>query len=123
MLPTRISACKGDPGYDAVLCRHAQVTLDGHKLLDCVTADETTGTALVLCKDAAGRPIYDPVTHQFTRTEVQGDVRIDWSQAKANRLAMAVLTDRRSWRIDHSQELTDFYRLAETLGLSTGTCP
>lgn len=29
----------------------------------------------------------------------------------------------RTWRIDHSQELADFYRLAETLGLSTGTCP
>lgn len=29
----------------------------------------------------------------------------------------------RTWRIDHSQELADFYRLAQTLGLSTGTGP
>lgn len=91
--PTRISVCKDDPGYDAVLCRFAEVILDGRKLLNCLTADEATGMALVLCEDATGRPIYDPVTHQFTSTEVRGDVRIDWSQAKANVFATAVLTD------------------------------
>lgn len=73
----RLSAIKGDPGYDAKAPHRAAVTLDGVLLDLCHTADEEQGFVVCFRRSPSGQLLLHPYKpDELLEDTLRGRVRI-----------------------------------------------
>lgn len=77
----RVSCDGEDPGYARWMRmggfdRRWYVALDGQELKFCITADPSSGYAVVLDLSATGNPYVLPGTNHVAKRVVYGDVRV-----------------------------------------------
>lgn len=71
----RVSATQGDPGYLRD-CQNVEITLDGERVVRCLTADEEEGFVEVLVADDEGWLVLNETGDEFVTEVRRGVVRV-----------------------------------------------